>query len=278
LEWEYSNKFLIKCDNLLDKHRNGKLAKGISVDWDKVKDDYQLAFLVIDNVENIEGIHKYFSKDKLATRFNKNLLMYAAHMNNYKAVRKLIDLGYSVNDKTIKVKSWIKTPFIYNRTALMYAAENASIEIIRELIKEGAKIDAVDSKGRGISYYLSKNPRFTEVEKQLNLNKLIKKYEDSNQIFKPSFDPKKASTKIEKEISNDKTLSIYDREMGKAYNKLTNLSNQAELERKDQLKWLKVRNKIANQADSENQFIIVLRQLTRARTRYLYQRIQALEN
>jgi hypothetical protein len=62
------------------------------------------------------------------------------------------------------------------------------------------------------------------------------------------------------------------------YNKLTNLSNQAELERKDQLKWLKVRNKIANQADSENQFIIVLRQLTRARTRYLYQRIQALEN
>ena len=284
--WDVINSYMVISSHFkrnytkedIENSNNGKLAKGISVNWDEVKDDYQLASLVIDSVENIEGIHRCFAKEKLNTRFNKNLLMYAAHMNNYKAVIKLIDLGYSVNDKTIKAQSWIKTPFVYKRTALMYAAENASIEIIRKLINEGAKIDAVDSKGRRIDYYLSKNPRFTKTEKQMGLNQLIKKYEDSNQIFKPSFDPKKASTKIEKEISNNKTLSIYDREMGKAYRKLIALSNQPELVRKNQLNWLKIRNKIAKQADSKHKFIIVLSRLIRARTRYFYQRIQSLEN
>ncbi len=284
--WEILNSYMVistyfkrnyQKKNILNSI-NAQINKGSKVNWNKSKNkfNYESASLVIDNEKNIAEIHKYFSKEKLKTEYNKNLLMYAAHMNNYAAVKKLIALGYSVNEQTTKAQSWIMTPFIYNRTALMYAAENASLEIIRELVKAEAELTAVDSAGRGINYYLSKNPRFTKIEKQMGLKNLIKKYEDAYQIFRPSFNPQKAFTKIEKVIVNDQTLSIYDREMGKAYCELISLSNQAELEKKDQLNWLALRNKIANLTNSEYKFVIALRQLTRARTRYLYQRIQAL--
>ncbi|SFM00418.1 ankyrin repeat domain-containing protein [Halanaerobium salsuginis] len=219
-----------------------------------------------------------YSKETLTTYFNKNLLMYAAHLNNYQAVKKLIKLGYDVNARTIQAESWLATPSIYNRTALMYAAENASPEIIRELIKAGADLTAVDSIGRGITYYISQNPRFNDKEKQIDLLDLINKYQKNNKMFKASFEIDKATTRIEKTIVNNKSLAIYDREMAKTYHKLFALSEEKEIIKKDQQTWLKLRSKKVAKINNKTSFIIKLIQLTRARNRYLFQQISALEN
>lgn len=57
----------------------------------------------------------------------------------------------------------------------------------------------------------------------------------------PSFDPKKASTKIEKAICSDVVLASLDRQMLQAY-KLAKKQN-AEKVKKEQRAWVKARNK-----------------------------------
>ncbi|MCP3672081.1 MAG: DUF1311 domain-containing protein [Gammaproteobacteria bacterium] len=59
-----------------------------------------------------------------------------------------------------------------------------------------------------------------------------------------SFDCKRAATKIETMICQDKELSVFDEVLSNAYNELRNLSTDIELSsiKTDQRNWLKVRN------------------------------------
>lgn len=271
------NNSKFKTDLLIRK----KAATSTDFNWNGLLADTRndsVFSLLVDNSKNLLAVNNKFSKEKLTTYFDKNLLMYAAHLNNYQSVKNLIGLGYNVNARTSKTPLWLATPAIYNRTALMYAAENSSLEIIRELLKAGADPTALDSDGHGISYYFSQNNRFTEQEKQLTLPELIKQYEKNNKMFKASFKAEQAVTRVEKIIANNKTLAIYDREMSAAYYKLITLTEQKEITKMDQLAWLNLTNKKAAKITNKTELVINLSQLIRARTRYLYQRIEALAN
>jgi uncharacterized protein YecT (DUF1311 family) len=66
--------------------------------------------------------------------------------------------------------------------------------------------------------------------------------------------------------------------MAKTYHKLFALSEEKEIIKKDQQTWLKLRSKKVAKINNKTSFIIKLIQLTRARNRYLFQQISALEN
>jgi uncharacterized protein YecT (DUF1311 family) len=231
----------------------------------------EIAFtLMLDNPEQLRNIPESYEIKKIETEYKKNLLMYAAHINNYDSTEWLIKSGFPINQATFfKTGMCAQFPERTNRSALTYAAENSSIHLIRLLIDAGEKADIVDTKGNDLNFYLSLNPRFTTEEKKLGLSNLLEKYKDT--VIKPSFSCSAKVGKIESAICNSKGLSIYDDELSKMYGILLSSSARdiKESLKQSQINWLHQRNKDCTNSTTDGELKGCIARTTRSRIRYL---------
>ncbi|EMF8784117.1 ankyrin repeat domain-containing protein [Vibrio vulnificus] len=167
-----------------------------------------------------------------ANTFGKNLLMYAAHMNNPKAVSVLLNNSEMVNTATINTARFdfplTENLTTYGRTPLMYAAENASQRTIQLLLDAGADPKLKDNKGNDYFGYMDKNWRFNSSKARSYLSKPG-----------PSFNCELAVSTREKAICSDTMLSDYDRELSYLYREAYDQSPNAQALKTDQRKWLK---------------------------------------
>ncbi|MDL5028145.1 ankyrin repeat domain-containing protein [Vibrio sp. TMPB1044] len=167
-----------------------------------------------------------------ANAFGKNLLMYAAHMNNPKAVSVMLNNSEMINTTTINTARFdfplAENLTTYGRTPLMYAAENASQRTIQLLLDAGADPKLKDSKGNDYFSYMDKNWRFNSSKARAYLSKPG-----------PSFNCELASSTREKAICSDTMLSDYDRELSYLYGEAYDQSPNAQALKTDQRKWLK---------------------------------------
>ncbi|PMK06171.1 ankyrin repeat domain-containing protein [Vibrio splendidus] len=165
-------------------------------------------------------------------QFGKNLLMYAAHMNNPKAVTALIGNTAMINASTINAAHFdfplAENLTTYGRTPLMYAAENASQRTIQLLLDAGADPKLTDSKGNDYFSYMDKNWRFNSSKARTYLAQ-----------SGPSFNCELAASTREKTICSDTMLSDYDRELSYLYREAYDQSPNAKALKADQRKWLK---------------------------------------
>ena len=107
------------------------------------------------NNQNLEKLLRLGVDVNTKNNFDKTPLMTAAHLNNYFAVKKLLEAGARVNDETVPDRKNRRSGIRHvKRTALMYAAENASLKMIKLLIETGADKKAQDSQGRSAFEYL----------------------------------------------------------------------------------------------------------------------------
>lgn len=240
-----------------------------NIQWEQFKKNMygfspEKSLLTTMQIDNASLIKKPL---KPLTNFGKSLLMYAAHMNNYDAVKILIDQNVSINEVTHQVKynNYIN---ITNRSALTYATENASIEVIKLLVEHGADINIKDSKGNSLDFYIHKNPRFSDL-KYLDFSNILTRYTKNNDLFKPSFNCDKASTIIEKEICSNSSLSIYDKELALAYKKLKKYSTNKSFDKKQQSLWLKNRNKKCSEG-TQREISSCLGREYRSQTRFIF--------
>lgn len=234
--------------------------------------------LALDNEASLDAIIKRWPLKDIKNHYGKDLLMYAAHMNHYAAVEKLLSLGADVNSTTVNHSEGfdcVGTPSIEKRTPLMYAAENASLEVILLLVNDGAQLDAKDSKGQGIDSYFAKNPRFSSADKQAGIRTVIEKSKASAMAISPSFSCEKPGNAIEKTICTDKTSALYDRELMSAYTQLVNGSPDPQFEKNDQRDWLKLRKTACLTSPEAQQLTACVRQWTRGRLHYLFKRIES---
>ncbi len=234
--------------------------------------------MALDDFDNLQEV----SKDSLLVQqknaFGKTALMYAAHMNLFESASGLLRETESIEDQTTRDANPIDCddgPEIVGRTALMYAAENASLELIELLLNAGAKTDVKDSAGRTVTHYLAQNPRLNglAVKTLDDLHKTFTSEAYKASRFSASFDCQRASTPIEKQICADKSLAIYDREIGKAYSAIVQFSSNAEREKADQRYWLKERRNGCLSNDL-NRMNVCLKKELRARERYLLRRLE----
>lgn len=167
-----------------------------------------------------------------ANTFGKNLLMYAAHMNNPKAVSVLLNNSEMVNTATINTARFdfplAENLTTYGRTPLMYAAENASQRTIQLLLDASADPKLKDNKGNDYFGYMDKNWRFNSSKARSYLSKPG-----------PSFNCELAASTREKAICSDTMLSDYDRELSYLYSEAYDQSPNAQALKTDQRKWLK---------------------------------------
>jgi len=202
--------------------------------------------------------------------FEKRPLMTAAHMNRPDSIRLLLKHGADPNLHTVNSKN--ECAFTIergNRTALMYAAENAGTGVIKLLLEAGADPTATDSKGNGLGFYLAMNPRFSPEEKRMEIGALVKLKHGS--IREPGFDCSKASKPLEKNICGDEVLRLMDGEMSDAYLRWQRVvGTEAKI---DQRQWIRSRNEACDSDDPERD-IGCLQDQTRARVRYLHNRLE----
>lgn len=266
-----------------------KLLAGALIDWAQpqladmpMADEYEIytlnsiISLAIDREENFDEIIKRWPLDSIRNHYGKTPLMYAAHLNHYSAVKKLLALGANVNAVTqssVTGTDCIGTPRIQNRTPLMYAAENASVEVIKALVDAGANLDAKDSEGNGLDIYLEKNPRFDADQKRAGLKALVEQARATASPISPSFPCEKAGNRLEKRICDDETSSLYDRELAVTYLQMVNASKNPTFVRDDQRQWLKQRKSACLAFADDLQITACIRQMTRARIDYYFKRL-----
>jgi uncharacterized protein YecT (DUF1311 family) len=144
--------------------------------------------------------------------------MVAAHFDRPDAVKRLLKAGANVAAATIAgSETWIDAPKRSSRTALMYAAENASPATIKVLLDAGADPTAKDSDGNDLSFYLNRNPRFTNAERSLGVVGLAKA---ADQFSGPSYSCAKARTATEQAICGSEVLRIFDFQVARAFSAL----------------------------------------------------------
>lgn len=254
------------------------IADGTYQDWhnlpDVMKRKYgtfppsMLTFLS-DTPQNIKMLPDEIKPETIVTGYNKDLLMFAAHMNNYSSVKYLLDMKWPVNNVTKPEESYCGNGMERtNRSALTYAAENSSIHIIKLLVAAGADVEIIDSKGNSLDFYIKNNPRFSEDEKKLGFKQLLSKYEDYSDM-KPGFSCNLKLNKIEKLICSDASLSIYDRELLDSYKKATSIAAIEKSIRPSQIEWINKRNKLCSVFMDDIQTKVCLSRQERSRTRYL---------
>jgi uncharacterized protein YecT (DUF1311 family) len=204
--------------------------------------------------------------------FGKRPLMTAAHMNRPDSVRMLLKHGADPNLRTVKgISTCGMTIGRGDRTALMYAAENAGTSVMKLLLDAGADPAAKDSKGNGVDFYLAMNPRFSPEEKRLDVRALLN--HKRGNIREPGFDCAKATMEVEKNICGNEILRLMDGEMTDAYIRLRRtLGTEA---KDDQRQWIRNRDASCNSGD-EQRDIGCLQDKTRARVRYLHNRLEEI--
>jgi len=209
---------------------------------------------------------------RVENEFGKTSLMVAAHMNRPDSIQLLLKAGADPNATTINHNDCGYDLFRTNRTALMYAAENADIEVMRLLVDGGANIDAKDSVGNDVHYYLSLNPYLTAAQKQMSLKQLLLSFSESS-TSAPSFDCTVAKQRIESLICKDQILARQDLSLASTFTAWMNKAESAQREKADELAWLKRRAEHCQSVKDEAQAISCLQLVTRARIRYLHNRI-----
>ncbi|WP_321777173.1 ankyrin repeat domain-containing protein [Sulfurimonas sp.] len=226
--------------------------------------------LLVDNPKMLKELPDTIKQNDIKTFYEKDFLMFAAHMNNYDSVKYLVKQGWPINNLTEWKSDSICDPKMErnNRSALTYAAENASIELIQYLIANGSDINITDTKGNSLDFYINKNPRFTAEEKKLGFEEIVKKYPKSSNI-QPSFSCDVKLNNIEKAICSSEGLSIYDRELLQVYKKAISHENIVKQVKKSQIKWIKKRNHECSQFKEQAQINACIARKTRARIRYL---------
>lgn len=245
--------------------------KSLRVAYQNIPDSHlSILSLLVDNPKMLKKLPDTINQNDIKTFYEKDFLMFAAHMNNYDSVKYLVEQGWPINNITKWENSSFCDPHIdrSNRSALTYAAENASIELIQYLVSKGSDINITDTKGNSLDFYINKNPHFTVEEKSLGFKGIINKYSKLN-VIEPSFSCSAKLNSIEKAICSSEGLSIYDRELSKLYLKTlkhTNIGNQM---KGSQIKWIKKRNSDCNQFKKQDQISACIARTSRARIRYL---------
>jgi uncharacterized protein len=204
--------------------------------------------------------------------FRKTPLMTAAHMNRPDTVRLLLKHGADPNLRTAASSNQCGLGMERgSRSALMYAAENAGPEVMKLLLDAGADPEAKDSKGNGIGFYLAMNPRLSEDQKRMDIRAFVQSSLSASRS--PGFDCAKAAEAVEKQICGDEILRMMDGEMAAAFMRWQRAAG-AEA-RNDQRRWLRERNEACRSIEVEKD-MGCLQQMTRARVRYLHNRIEEL--
>ena len=254
-----------------------KMANGQFDDWKNIEPMMKLQYgkisntaftLMLDNPNQFSR-NTSLKLDEIENYYRKNLLMYAAHMNNYDTTEWLIKNQFPLNRKTSMNYDMCNLfPERVNRSALTYAAENASIHLIKLLVDAGEKTDIVDSKGNNLDFYLQKNPRFSNEDKKLGITGLLKQY--STTPIRPSFNCNQTLGKIEQTICDSKGLSIYDSELNTMYKNIINKSTSYENSLKtSQREWLKNRTKVCSALTDTDELKNCIVRITRSRIHYL---------
>ena len=253
--------------------------EGTYTNWGRIHQDMKRPYkrtlplvtfsLMVDDPEQLTNLPDTIVKDDIQAFYQKDLLMYAAHMNNLDSVKYLVGAGWPLDRVTHVERDYRHRPMARtNRSALTYAAENASMALIRYLVEAGADTGIKDSKGNSLDFYIRKNPRFSDEEKALGFQGLMKRYADAGAI-RPSFSCDGKLNRVERAICENEGLSIYDQELAALYNKArTCLTGNDELKR-SQIRWIKQRNNYCAQFKEEHQLNAAVARTTRARIRYL---------
>lgn len=239
-----------------------------SYDFDSLQ--FGTLSLLIDIPEEYKKLAQHIKPETIKTIYNKDLLMFAAHMNNYDAVKFLVEDSWSLANITQQHRNDCDMPphSRTNRSALTYAAENASIELIKYLVDAGADTNITDSAGNNLDFYIKNNPRFSKEEKALGFSGLMTKYEKLEPIT-PSFSCGGKLNRIEEAVCKSEGLSIYDRELTNVYKQCLAQPEIAKQLKQDQRTWVKERNNECGQFKEEPQLNACLARTTRARIRYL---------
>lgn len=252
---------------------------GTYQNWNELQQDLSLKYgnvpltslsLMIDNPQHYTHLPASIKKESIISFYHKDLLMFAAHMNNYDSVKFLLDSGWPVTAVTRYEQKYSCDPALerVNRSALTYAAENASLEVIKLLISAGADTEIKDSKGNNLDYYINLNPRFSDDEKKLGFNGLVNRPSTSDS-GKPSFSCDQKLNRIETAICNSNGLSIYDRELSKNYNAAKATTQLTSALKQSQRQWIKKRNRECGKLTGNDRLNACLARETRARIRYL---------
>jgi len=256
-----------------------RMVEGTYENWTGLKQDLRLNYgsvpfvalsLMIDNPQQYKKLPPETHQDSVKSFYNKDILMFAAHMNNFDSVKYLIDSGWPVDNVTsYEPKYSCDSRFErLNRSALTYAAENASIEVIKLLVEAGSDTKIKDSKGNSLDYYIGLNPRFSAEEKELGFDGILKVFSDIKKA-KPSFSCKEKLNRIEAAICNSAGLSIYDRELNKNYRNAL-VKNEISTDLKaSQINWIKRRNNECGAFSENDKLTACLARTTRSRIRYL---------
>jgi len=256
-----------------------KMVDGTYENWIGLHQDLKLKYgsvplvalsLMIDNPRQYTKLPPEIHRDSIKSFYKKDVLMYAAHMNNYDTVKYLIDSRWPVDSVTRYEQKYSCGPKLerINRSALTYAAENASIQLIKLLVDAGADTNIKDSNGNGLDYYISLNPRFSEKEKDTGFDGVLKKYSITNKAT-PSFSCNQKLNRIEEAICNSNGLSIYDSELSKNYRWARESVHISSSLKVSQIKWLKRRNSECGKIIDIYRLNSCIARTTRARIRYL---------
>lgn len=256
-----------------------KMVDGTYDNWKSIKQDLNLKYgsvplvalsLMIDMPQVYKMLPAETNQNLIESFYKKDILMFAAHMNNFNSVKYLLDSGWPVDQVTSHEPEYSCGSKLgrLNRSALTYATENASIEVIKLLVEAGADTKIKDSKGNSLNYYLNLNPRFSAEEKKSGFDHVLKAYA-TLEATKPSFSCAGKLSRIEQSICKSTNLSIYDRELNKAYRAII-ASNSVSVDLKvSQISWIKRRRSECKAFSTDEQLNACLARTTRARIRYL---------
>lgn len=146
------------------------IAKGADVNYG----DQTAVMRAIGDSQRLRFLLERGANPEKPNSYGKTPLMTAAHLNDLKSVRLLIDQSVDVNARTkVPTHDHCQGMIYLDRSALMYAAENASPRVIKILLKAGADGAAVDSRGRGMLDYLSRNKSLTDRQRVATSRALI---------------------------------------------------------------------------------------------------------
>lgn len=256
-----------------------KMVDGTYNNWESINQDLKLKHgsvplvalsLMVDTPQTYKMLPSTITKNSIESFYKKDILMFAAHMNNFDSVKYLLDSGWPVDQVTSHEPEYSCGSKLerLNRSALTYAAENASIEVMRLLVDAGANIKIKDSKGNNLDYYLNLNPRFSAEEKISGFENVLKAYSELKDV-KPSYSCEGKLNRLEKAICNSTGLSIYDRDLSKGYRNVIARNDLTVDLKASQIAWLKRRNSKCNIYSTDEQLNACLARTTRARIRYL---------